>query len=57
MQVARQKLVQCPCCKSDFFIRYPDEFYAYPLTDDQKKFLEERKLKDDAEGVKTIFLT
>ncbi len=57
MQIVRQKLICCPCCQSDFFIRYQDEFYSHPLSDDQKEFIEQRKLKDDAEGVKTIILT
>lgn len=57
MQLSREKLIQCPCCKSEFFIRYLDEFYSYPISEEQKKFIEERKLKDDADGVKTIFLS
>lgn len=56
MQVVRQKLIRCPCCNSDFFIRYPDEFYAYPLSEEEKKFVKERKKREDLEGIKTVFI-
>ncbi len=57
MQIVRQKLINCPCCKSDFFIRYRDEFYTVPLSDEQRKFLEERREREECDNVKNLFIT
>lgn len=56
MLVTRQKLVKCPCCNSDFFLRFPDEFYILPLSSDQSKFLKDREAIDKGYDIKTEFI-
>ena len=57
MQVVRQKLIRCPCCESDFFIQYSDEFYIHPISDEQNKFLTERQDRENEQGIKTRYIS